>query len=107
HILKQEKGKERLLKYVTELSKGFALAVPNEEAIKIRDDVGFFQAVRSAIVKNTEVKGEQEKRDYDTAIKQILSKAIVSDRIIDIFSSAGLKKPDISILSEEFLEEVR
>jgi type I restriction enzyme R subunit len=106
HILKQKDGKERCLKYVTELSGAFALTVPNLEALKIRDDVGFFQAVRSAIVKNTTIKGK-EQEDLDSAIKQILSKAIVSDRVIDIFAAAGMKKPDISILSEEFLAEIR
>ena len=105
HIFKQENGKDRYLKNVIALSKAFALAVPHDEAIRIRDDVGFFQAVKSAIIKNT--KSERgEFLDYDTAIKQLLSKAIVSDRVIDIFEAAGLKKPDISILSEEFLEEV-
>lgn len=83
------------------------LKQPYDEAIKIRDEVGFFQAVRSAIAKNTEAKEEGEIKDYDSAIKQILSKAIVSDRVIDIFAAAGLKKPDISILSEEFLAEIK
>jgi type I restriction enzyme R subunit len=106
HMLKQKDGKERCLKYVTELSRAFALSVPNIEALKIRDDVGFFQAVRSAIVKNTTTKGK-EQEDLDSAIKQILSKAIVSNRVIDIFAAAGLKKPDISILSEEFLTEIK
>ena len=106
YILKQDKGKERYLKYVSELSKAFALAVPHKNALKIKDDVGFFQAVRSAIAKNTETKGI-EKEDLDSAIRQIVSKAIVSDRVIDIFAAAGLKKPDISILSEDFLSEVK
>lgn len=106
HILKQEKGKERYLKQVSALSWAFVLAVPHEDAIKIRDNVGFFQAVRAAIVKNTDTK-TFERDDMDSAIKQILSKAIVSDRVIDIFAAAGLKKPDISILSEEFLAEVK
>ncbi len=106
HILKQEKGKERCLKNVSELSKAFALAVPHDEALKIREDVGFFQAVRSAIAKNTQTK-VSDREDLESAIKQILSKAIISDRVIDIFAAAGLKKPDISILSEEFLEEVK
>jgi len=106
HVLKQKDGKERCLKYVTELSGAFALSVPHIEALKIRDDVGFFQAVRSALVKNTTTKGK-EQEDLDSAIKQILSKAIVSDRVIDIFAAAGMKKPDISILSEEFLAEIR
>jgi len=106
HILKQKNGKERLLKYVTQLSKTFALAVPHEEALKIRDDVGFFQAVRSRLAKFETTTGKTQD-DLDSAIKQIISEAVVSDRVIDIFEAAGLKKPDISILSDEFLAEVR
>jgi len=105
YVLKQDKGKERYLKEATTLAWAFALAIPHEDALKIRDDVGFFQAVKAAIVKNTEPKAAQ--RDVDSAIKQILSKAIISDRVIDVFAAAGLKKPDISILSEEFLAEVK
>lgn len=105
-VLKHEKGKERYLEQVSSLLWSFALAVPDEDALKIRDDVGFFQAVRAAIVKNTETK-QFKGVGIDSAIKQILSKAIISDRIIDVFAAAGLKKPDVSILSEEFLAEVR
>ncbi|MBS3147435.1 type I restriction endonuclease subunit R [Candidatus Woesearchaeota archaeon] len=106
HVLKQQNGKERYLKSVTELSKAFALAVPHEDALEIRDNVGFFQAVRASIAKNTETK-ESQPEDIDSAIQQIVSKAIVSDRVIDIFAAAGLKKPDVAILSEEFLSEVK
>jgi len=106
HILVQANGKERLLQSVTELSKAFALAVPHEKALEINDAVGFFQAVRSAIAKNTRIPGKTQE-ELDTAIRQIVSKAIVSDKVIDIFSAAGLKKPDISILSDEFLAEVQ
>ncbi|RLG14118.1 MAG: DEAD/DEAH box helicase, partial [Candidatus Nanohalarchaeota archaeon] len=106
HILKQRDGKQRCLKYVTELSKAFALAVPHEESIKIRDDVGFFQAVRSALAKATTERGKTED-ELNSAIKQIVSKAISSDKVIDIFKAAGLKKPDISILSDEFLAEIK
>ena len=105
-VLKQEDGKERYLREVTNLLYAFALAIPNEEALKIRDDVGFFQAIKAAIVKNTETK-QYKAQEIDTAIKQILSKAIVSDRIIDVFAAAGLKKPNISILDEDFLAEVK
>lgn len=105
-VLKHEKGKERYLEQVSSLLWAFALAVPDEDALKIRDDVGFFQAVRAAIVKNTETK-HFKGVDIDSAIKQILSKAIISDRVIDVFAAAGLKKPDVSILSEEFLAEVK
>ncbi len=106
HVLKQEDGKARLLRAVTELSQAFALAVPNAEALRIRDDVGFFQAVRAVLAKS--ISGERKsEEELDLAIRQIISKAVVSDEVIDIFAAAGLKKPDISILSDEFLAEVR
>lgn len=106
HILQQENGKSRLLQAVKELSQAFALAVPHEEAIRIRDDVAFFQAVRSVLAKR-EPGDRKSPEELDHAIRQIVSKAVVSDEVIDIFVAAGLKKPDISILSDEFLAEVR
>jgi type I restriction enzyme, R subunit len=107
HILGLDDGKKRLLQAVRELSLAFALAVPDERALAIRDDVAFFQAVRAALVKST-VEGERSAEDIDQAIRQILSRAVAaSDQVIDIFAAAGLKKPEISILSEEFLAEVR
>jgi type I restriction enzyme R subunit len=107
HILQQDDGKRRLLQAVRELSLAFALAVPDERAIAIRDDVSFFQSVRAALVKST-VDGEKSAEDIDQAIRQILSRAVAaSDQVIDIFAAAGLKKPEISILSEEFLADVR
>jgi type I restriction enzyme R subunit len=106
HILAQEDGKLRLLRAVTNLSRAFALAMPHEEALRIRDDVGFFQAVRAVLAKSTP--GERRTdEELDLAIRQIISKAVVSDQVVDIFAAAGLKKPDISILSDEFLAEVR
>jgi type I restriction enzyme, R subunit len=106
HILAQEDGKNRLLRTVTELSQAFALAVPHDETLRIRDDVGFFQAVRAVLSKNAP--GDQKTdEELDHAIRQIISKAMVSDEVVDIFAAAGLKKPDISILSDEFLAEVR
>jgi type I restriction enzyme R subunit len=106
HILSQKDGKSRLLQAVTELSKAFALSVPHDDALRIRDDVGFFQAVRAALIKS--VQGEPRSgEDLDHAIRQIISKAMVSEEVVDIFAAAGLKKPDISILSDEFLAEVR
>ena len=106
HVLAQEEGKERLFQAVTELSKAFALAVPHDESIRIRDDVGFFQAVRTAIAK-TSVGDHKSSGDLDHAIRQIVSKAVASDQVIDIFAAAGLKNPDISILSDQFLADVR
>jgi type I restriction enzyme, R subunit len=106
HVLAQEDGKARLLRAVTELSQAFALAVPHAEALRIRDDVGFFQAVRAVLTKSTpgERKSDEE---LDHAIRQIISRAVVSDEVVDIFAAAGLRKPDISILSDEFLADVR
>jgi type I restriction enzyme R subunit len=106
HILSLEDGKSRYLKAVTELSHAFALAVPHEEALAIKDEVGFFQTVRATIAKHTVTEGKAPE-ELDTAIQQIISKAVAPDQVIDIFQSAGLKKPDISILSDEFLGEVR
>jgi type I restriction enzyme R subunit len=107
HILKQEDGKKRLLGAVRELSLAFALSVPDERALAIRDDVAFFQAVRTAFVKST-VDVDRDAEDLDQAIRQILSRAVAaSDQVIDIFAAAGLKKPEISILSDEFLAEIK
>ena len=107
HILQLEDGKKRYLGEVTALSKAFALAVPHEEAIRIRDEVGFFQEVRAGLAKAT-VEGEgQSQEDLDTAIRQLVSRAVSSDEVVDIFAAAGLRKPDISILSDDFLAEVK
>ncbi len=106
HVLSQEDGKNRFLQAVTELSKAFALSVPHEKALEIRDHVGFFQAVRSALAKTTTTGGKGVD-NLDSAVRQIVSKAVASEEVVDIFAAAGLKKPDISILSDEFLEEVR
>jgi type I restriction enzyme R subunit len=105
HILSREDGKNRFVKAVTDLSTAFALAVPHEEAIKIRDDVGFFQAVRAILTKAVSQQSRPE-HELEAAIRQIISRAVVSDQVVDIFAAAGLKKPDISILSDEFLSEV-
>ncbi len=106
HILKLDDGQSRLLRAVKGLSLAFALAVPDERALSVRDDVAFFQAVRAALVKTT-LEGEHSQEDVDQAIRQILSKAVATDQVIDIFAAAGLKKPEISVLSEEFLAEVK
>jgi len=106
HILQQEDGKSRLVKSVTELSKAFALAVPHHKALEIRDDVAFFQAVKAVLSKSA-TNGKVTRDDVEFAIRQIVSRAVASDEVIDIFAAAGLKKPDISILSDEFLAEVR
>jgi type I restriction enzyme R subunit len=105
HILSREDGKNRFVKAVTDLSTAFALAVPHDEAIKIRDDVGFFQAVRAVLTKAVSQQSRPE-HELEAAIRQIISRAVVSDQVVDIFAAAGLKKPDISILSDEFLAEV-
>ena len=107
HILKEKDKKERFVREVTALLKAFSLAVPHNKAIKIKEEVGFFQAIKAAIMKTIETSKESQERKFDTAIKQILSKAVVSDRIIDIFEAVGIKKPELSILSEGFLAEVK
>ena len=107
HILKQEEGKERFVRAVMDLSKAFALAVPHEDALRIRDEVAFFQAVKAALVKRA-VGAAKPDEDLDAAVRQIVSRAVVaSDQVVDIFQAAGLKRPNIALLSDEFLAEVR
>ena len=106
HILAQENGKDRCLQAVRELSQAFALAVPHEETLRIRDDVGFFQAVRAQLIKRApgEARSEEE---LDLAVRQIISRAVASEGVLDVFAAAGLDKPDISVLSDEFLADIR
>ena len=106
HILAQQSGKERYLQAILDLSRVFALSVPNEEAIRIREDVRFFQMVRTALLKKASA-DQTPSEDLDSAIRQIVSRAVASEGVVDIFADAGLKKPDISVLSDEFLDEVR
>jgi type I restriction enzyme R subunit len=106
HILAQQDGKDRCLRAVRELSQAFALAVPHEEALRIRDDVAFFQAVQAVLAKRAPNDARPE-ADLDHAVRQIISRAVSPEGVVDIFAAAGLQKPDISILSDEFLAEVR
>lgn len=105
-ILELEDGKKRYLKAVTALSKAFALAVPHAEALAIRDDVGLFQEIRASLVKATVSDPGKSPIEMETAIRQLVSRAVSSTEVVDIFAAAGLDKPDISILSDEFLAEV-
>ena len=106
HILAQENGKERCLIAVRKLSQAFALSVPHRETSRIRDEVGFFQAVRAMLTKRADSRVRPQE-ELDHAVRQIISRAVASEGVVDIFAAAGLEKPDISILSEEFLAEVR
>jgi type I restriction enzyme R subunit len=105
HILAQDNGKERFLRAVRELSQAFALAVPHERALAIRDDVAFFQAVQAVLAKRAPNDARPEE-ELDHAVRQIISRAVAPEGVVDIFAAAGLAKPDISILSDEFLAEV-
>jgi len=107
HILEQDDGKKRWVQVVMELSQVFALCSGSDEATEIRDDVSFFQALQAALNKQSS-KNKKSPEQIDAAIRQLVSKAITTDgQVIDIFTAAGLPKPDISILSDQFLAEVR
>lgn len=107
HILSLENGKDRFIQQVNLLSKLFAMALPLPEAMNIKDDVAFFQAVKARLVK-FEVQGTgRSSEEIDTAIRQLVDQAVVVDGVIDIFDAAGISKPDLSILSEDFLNEVK
>lgn len=106
-ILGLEDGKNRFTKQVGLLSKAFALSVPHDKAMDIKDEVGFFQAVKARLTKFEPADGGKSDEEKETIIRQIIDRAVVADGVVDIFDAAGIKKPDISILSDEFLEEIK
>jgi len=106
HIVQQEEGKDAFVKGVVALSRAFALAVPQPEAIAARDEVAFFQHVKASLVKHT-LTTQRPEEELSAAVRQIVSKAIAPDRVIDILEVVGIDKPELSILSDEFLAEVR
>ncbi len=106
HILGLENGKKRYIDEVTALSRAFAIAVPHEQALDVKDEVSFFQAVKSRLSKFTGGSGKSDE-EIETTIRQVIDEALVSNQVVDIFDAAGIKNPNISILSEEFLLEIR
>ena len=107
HILGLQDGKTRFIREVTLLSQAFALSIPHERAMEIKDDIAFFQAVKARLVKFEGTGTGKSDIEIETAIKQIVDEALSSDKVMDIFEAAGMAKPDISILSDEFLLEVK
>ncbi len=107
HILGLENGKERFIKEVGALSKLFALSKSTNEAGAIAEEVAFFQAVKARLAKFESRGNGKSDEEIETAIRQLVDKAVVSEGVIDIFDAAGIKRPDISILSDEFLEEIQ
>jgi len=105
-ILKDEKMKDRFLTAVTALSKLYVMAVPSFESEQIKDEVAFFQAIKSRINKFTPSGGKTDFQ-VNTAIRQIVDDALSSDGVVDIFEAAGVDQPTLDILSEEFLLEVK
>ena len=106
HVLAQDDGKKRWLQAVSDLSKAFALAVPDPRALALRDDVAFFQQVRSALAKPT-LSETRTSEEREQAIRELVSRAVAGEGVVDILSAAGLKRPDISVLDEAFLDQVR
>ena len=102
----RKRARRRFGDAVLALSRAFALAAASDAARAIRDDVGFFQTVRAALVKSAPGAGASS-AERDLAVQQIVSRAVVSTEIVDILKAAGLETPDISILSDEFLAEVQ
>jgi len=107
HILGLHEGKKRFADHVTSLTKAFALCCTLDEAMKHREEIAFFQVVKAYINKPTASFKQISDEQRELALRQIVSRAVVSDEVMDIFSTVGLEKPNIGILSEEFLEEVR
>jgi type I restriction enzyme, R subunit len=107
HILGMADGRKRYINEVTALSQAFAIAVPHDQAMDVKDEVGFFQAVKARLVKFDSVGDGRSNEDIETTIRQVIDQALVSKQVIDVFDAAGIKKPDISILSDEFLAEMK
>lgn len=107
HILGLEDGKKRYVNEVTALSKAFAIAVPHEQAMDVKEEVSFFQAVKARLVKFDSTGSGKTDEEIETTIRQVVDQALVSEQVIDVFDAAGIKKPDISILSEDFLMELK
>ena len=107
HILGLDDGRKRYSNEVTLLSQSFAIAIPHEQAMGVKDEVGFFQAVKARLAKFDSTGNGCSNDDIETTIRQVIDKALVSEKVIDVFDAAGIKKPDISILSEEFLAELK
>ncbi len=107
HILGLEDGKKRYINEVTALSKAFAIAIPHEQAMDVKDEVAFFQAVKARLVKFDATGLGRSDEEIETTIRQVIDQALVSEQVIDVFDAAGIKRPDISILSEEFLLELK
>ena len=107
YILCIDNGKDRFINEVTALSKTFSLSIPSNEAMDIKEKVSFFQAVKARLQKFGIHEDGMTSDEIGTAIRQVIDKAVVSDKVIDIFDAAGIKKPDISILSDEFMEEIK
>ena len=107
HILELADGKKRWVQVVTELTRAFALCAASDEATAIRDDVSFFQVLQAALNKQSST-NRKTPEQIDAAIRQLVSKAITTEgQVIDVFTAAGLKTPNIGILSDQFLAEVR
>jgi type I restriction enzyme R subunit len=106
YVLGLDDARDEFVRAVVGLSQAFALAVPKAEAIAVRDEVAFFQYVKASIVKNTQ-SSQRPEEELSAAVRQIVDKAIAPDRVIDILDAVGIDKPDISILSDTFLAEVR
>jgi len=107
HILGLQDGKKRYINEVTALSKAFAIAIPHDQAMDAKDEVSFFQAVKARLAKFDGTGSGKTDEEIETTIRQVIDKALVSEKVIDVFDAAGIKKPDISILSEEFLMELK
>lgn len=107
HILSLDNGKKRYMDEVTALSKAFSIAIPHEQALDVKDEIAFFQAVKARLAKFDSTGHGRTNEEMETAIRQVIDQALVTDKVIDVFDAAGLKKPDISVLSEEFLLEVQ
>ena len=104
---KDNRGRKRYIDNVAVLSQAFAIAIPHEQAMAVKDEVAFFQAVKARLAKFDSSGNGLSNEEVETTIRQVIDNALVSEQVVDIYDAAGIKKPDISILSDEFLSELK
>lgn len=107
HILGLEEGKRRFLDAMSAITRAFSLCSTLDDTAPLRKEIAFFSAIKAAIIKHTTVDKKRTEEEKSSLLRQILDNAVVSEGVADIFALAGLDRPNISLLSDEFLEEVR
>ncbi|QOW43343.1 type I restriction endonuclease subunit R [Acinetobacter indicus] len=107
YVLSLKDGKKRFLDLVLAINKAFSLCSTLDEAKNLHKEIAFYSAIKAVISKHTSVDRKLSQAEKDSTLKQILDNAVIADGVTDVFAMCGLDKPNIGLLSDEFLEDVR